>query len=276
MTTADAAASPFFLDTAAGRRFCIFHPPHGPCKGALLLVPPFGDEMNKARRMFALQARMLAARGIGVLQLDLAGSGDSDGDLADARWAAWTADVAAGAAWLAARLERPPVLLGLRLGGLLALDAARSLPGLRGIVLWQPVVSGDAFVSQLLRLKLASQMVAGGSGDAVAASRAALAAGEIVEIGGYAMTSGLTGDIAALGAEAMAPLSCPVRWFELAAGPDRPLAPATTRIAAHWRDRGAVVAVSVLACPPFWSTQEIQCCDALLGATCDAVADLAA
>ena len=46
---------------------------------------PFCEEMNKARRMAALQSRRLAALGYSVLQIDLFGCGDSSGDFADAR-----------------------------------------------------------------------------------------------------------------------------------------------------------------------------------------------
>ncbi|WP_229425321.1 hypothetical protein [Massilia sp. Se16.2.3] len=81
---ARAPADAFFLDTQGGRRFCLYHAPIGECRGALVYVHPFAEEMNRSRRMAALQARALAARGIGVLQLDLHGCGDSVGDFGDA------------------------------------------------------------------------------------------------------------------------------------------------------------------------------------------------
>ena len=99
-------AEAFFLDMEPGQRFCLFHPPAGTCRGAALYVPPFGEEMNKSRRMAALQARALAAAGFGVLQLDLYGCGDSSGEFAEARWASngcsrgWTSRSACGrCAW---------------------------------------------------------------------------------------------------------------------------------------------------------------------------------
>ena len=102
MTTspARAHAEPFFLESAPGRRFCLFHPPAGACRGAVLYVHPFAEEMNKSRRMAALQARALAAAGYGVLQIDLHGCGDSDGGFGEARWEQWHADLAAARAWL--------------------------------------------------------------------------------------------------------------------------------------------------------------------------------
>jgi len=81
---------PFFLPASRGERFCIFHPAAGALRGAVLYLHPFAEEMNKSRRMAALQSRMLAARGIAVLQIDLFGCGDSSGDFGDASWATST------------------------------------------------------------------------------------------------------------------------------------------------------------------------------------------
>ncbi|MBZ2206092.1 hydrolase 2, exosortase A system-associated [Massilia soli] len=269
MRAENVAAEPLFLATPAGRRFCVFHPPAGQCGGAVLIAPPFGDEMNKSRRMVALQARRLAALGFGVLQLDLEGCGDSDGDLRDVRWAGWQADLEAGAAWLSARLDAPLYLLGLRMGALLALDLARSRAGIDGIVLWQPLASGDAFITQLLRLKLAGSMALadGAPAPGTAALRAALAAGETLEIGGYEITGALAGDLAALELRALAP-AVPVHWFEMVGDAARPLPPAAARTVEAWRADGVAVAAAAVAGPAFWSTQEISESEALLDATC--------
>ena len=53
--------------------------------------------MNKARRQAAIQARALASDGFSVLVPDLFGTGDSDGELRDARWETWLDDLERGA-----------------------------------------------------------------------------------------------------------------------------------------------------------------------------------
>src|SRR5437763_1590993 len=121
-TRAEPSAEPFFLKSGTGQRFCLFHPPAASCRGAGLDVHPFAEEMNRSRRMAALQARALSALGYGVLQIDLYGCGDSSGDFGDAHWDLWKQDLAAGAAWLRQRLDQPITLWGLRLGALLAID----------------------------------------------------------------------------------------------------------------------------------------------------------
>jgi exosortase A-associated hydrolase 2 len=263
------AAEALFLDVAPGQRFGLFHRPAGACRGAILYVHPFGDEMNKARRMAALQARALAAAGFGVLQLDLYGCGDSSGDLRDARWDGWKQDLAGASAWLHERLGRPVTLWGLRLGALLALDYARgAAQPVAGLLLWQPVLSGSTFLTQFLRLRVASDMLASeeGAGAGSTALRAALAAGETLEIGGYELAPALAAALDALDAETMAP-ACPVTWFEVVPQAGRQVPARSARLQAGWHARGIALTTHVVAGQPFWATQEISESAQLLDAT---------
>ncbi len=264
---------PFFLGVDAGQRFCLFHPPLGQCRAALLYVHPFAEELNKTRRMAALQARALSAQGIGVLQIDLHGCGDSDGDFADARWEGWLRDLAAAGAWLGKRLNQPVGLWGLRLGALLALDYARRATHRLGpLVLWQPAPSGAAALTQFLRLQLAHDMLADGGAAAhdTATMRAALRRGEIVEVAGYRLDGALAGAIDALDIGALAP-SVPTLWFDVASAAGRPLAPASARVVDSWRAAGTQVNVHAVAGQPFWSTQETVEVPTLVAATCAAL-----
>ena len=90
-----ASAKPFFLDIHTrelGRRFAVYHAPAvDQMRGQIVYLHPFAEEMNKSRRMAALQSRALASAGFAVRQLDLLGSGDSEGDFGDASWDLWVA-----------------------------------------------------------------------------------------------------------------------------------------------------------------------------------------
>ena len=271
MEPLSASAEPFFLATARGQRFCVFHPPQGQLAGAVLAVPPFGDEMNKSRRMATLQARSLAARGFGVLRLDLEGCGDSEGDLRDVRWVGWKDDLAAGAAWLSERVRAPISLLALRTGALLALDFARWRSDIGAIVLWQPVASGEAFLTHLLRLKLAGGMLGDGAAAvSTAGLRAALAAGETLEIGGYEVSGALAAELGARDLHTLTPCGRPVYWIEMVAGAERPMPPGSARIIEAWRAAGVAVKTATVTGPAFWWSQEISESAALLEATCSA------
>ena len=270
-----AGAEPFFLRMGSGQRYCMYHAPAAPaCVGAVLYVHPFGDEMNKARRMAALQARTLAAQGFGVLQIDLFGCGDSSGEFAEASWEDWKDDLRAADDWLRQRLNKPICLWGLRLGTLLALDYARtSAQAPAAVVLWQPVLSGSMFLTQFLRLRVASEMLAGDvpdGGDKTGGTqglRDELRAGKTLEIAGYELSPALAAACDSLDAGNMAVHGCPVHWFEAVAEAGRPMPPATRRVVEGWMRAGVSLQTHPTPCPPFWSTQEIEEAPELLSAT---------
>jgi exosortase A-associated hydrolase 2 len=267
-----APAEPFFLEAGTGSRFCLFHRPAADCRAGLVYIHPFAEEMNRSRRMAALAARALAARGVGVLQIDLHGCGDSSGEFGDARWDTWKADVALAAGWLRAHLGCDVGLWGLRLGALLALDCARTaVQPLDRLLLWQPVTSGSAYLTQLLRLRLAGDLLQDdGHKSSTGSLRDTLRDGQALEIAGYTLAPELALAIDGIDAANPAPDSCPVHWLELAATADRPLSPAANRIVSGWRERGANVHAELVCGRPFWATPEITECPQLVDATANA------
>lgn len=265
-------AEPFFLKAGVGERFCLYHAPDSgmPIRGALVYVHPFAEEMNKSRRMAALQARAFAKAGFAVLHIDLFGCGDSSGDFAEARWDIWRDDVLAASSWLEARTGMVTSLWGLRLGALLALDlAADSNQKFEGLLLWQPVISGEQFLTQFLRMRLAGDMLGNGGQQSGGTQemRKQMAAGESLEIAGYALAPELAASIDGLKAADLVVTSMPVHWFELVGEVGRPLPPAAARVADAWEVRGVDLHRHVVAGKPFWSTQEIEECPALVSAT---------
>lgn len=257
-------AEPFFLATGLGARYCLYHAPAPPRRGALVYLHPFAEEMNKSRRMAALQARALAADGWAILQIDLQGCGDSDGDFADARWEHWKQDVDAARAWLAERVGCTPGLWGLRLGALLALDYACARPtALPCLVLWQPVLDGALCVSQFLRLQVANDMLAGVRG---AYARERLRQQGWLDVCGYRLSAELALAIDDVKAAQLAP-ACPVEWIELVSAPCSLPRPAALDVCAAWERAGARATIRTVAGLHFWSTQEIVDCPPLIEAT---------
>lgn len=270
---------PLFLAAPAGERFCLYHAPADPCRGAVVYLHPFGDEMNKARRMAALQARALAARGYGVLQIDLHGCGDSSGDFAEARWDTWKEDVALASDWLRARLGQSVTLWGLRLGALLALDCAgQDGAAPAGVLLWQPLASGSSFLTQFLRMKMANQLLGEGAEAAAGtkALRETLRGGTTLEVAGYELAPALADAIDALDTARLLVHGCPVHWFEIVAAAGRPPAPAAARIGQAWAQAGVDLHLHTVHGLPFWATQEITECPGLLDATATALCGVTA
>jgi exosortase A-associated hydrolase 2 len=272
-------AEAFFLSAEEGKRFCIFHAPQPdkPYRGTLLYVHPFGDEMNRSRRMAAMQARQFSDAGYGVLLIDLYGCGDSSGDFAEATWERWKTDLALAKKWLEERVSGPVGLWGLRLGALLALDFAadsgRAMPSeIATLILWKPVLDGKAFMTQFLRLHLASEMLAGeAKTTGTRELREALAAGRTLEIGGYAITSALSLAIDALDAKTLAPVAMPVHWFDIIGDTGSGAAPAVVAAAETWRLKNTALHLTTVVGLPFWTTPELSICPELLHATSDAM-----
>jgi exosortase A-associated hydrolase 2 len=273
-------AEPFFLKADSGKRFCLYHSPQPgvECRGAIIYVHPFGDEMNKARRMAAMQARALAAIGFGVLQMDLFGCGDSSGEFADARWDIWKQDLAIARNWLEHKVTAPVSLWGLRLGALLVLDFARSLGHtIDRIVLWQPVISGESFLTQFLRLRLANEMLAADAGTEKATGtntmRISLKAGNTLEVAGYELTPELATAIDGLKAAELVVTKSPIHWFEIVAEPGRPMPPAGAKVVSAWKQNEVDLHLHLVSCLPFWATQEISECAELVSATTNIFAE---
>jgi exosortase A-associated hydrolase 2 len=262
---------PFFLAAGDGQRFCLHHPPaDGNARGAVVYVHPWAEEMNKSRRMAAIQARALAEAGYAVLQIDLHGCGDSSGDFGDATWAAWIDDVVRGARWMQERHDATLWLWGLRAGCLLAVASSAAMGPGCNFLFWQPTISGKLALQQFLRLKVVSDLQDGRGKAALEKARRDLAEGRAVEIAGYQV-----GPALAQGLEqaALEPPATPGRliWLELATRQDATLLPASEQSLTTWRTKAEQTYAQVVAGPAFWQTTEIEEAPSLIGATLSAL-----
>jgi exosortase A-associated hydrolase 2 len=265
-------AQAFFMDAKPDRRFCLYYPPSTDTKiqGAVIYIHPFGDEMNMSRRMVALQAHTLAAKGFAILQIDLFGCGDSSGEFCDARWDIWKDDIALAKKWLAERHAVPISLWGLRLGGLLALDFAKHVDdAIHSLLLWQPVTSGENFLTQFLRLRLASQMIDDGNEKAAGtrALRETLASGTAIEVAGYEIAPALALSLDALDVSTLTPANKIVHWIDITPDAARPMAPASARTVSIWEQQGVDLILHRVSSAPFWTAQEVITSPQLLSVT---------
>ena len=263
-------SSAFFLPVEPGNRFCIFHcSADGGAGRGIVYVHPFCEEMNKARRMAALQSRRLAAEGYAVLQIDLFGCGDSSGNFADARWGIWKQDLHTAVDWLKSRVTGPVSLWGLRLGATLAADVARDpAMDIEHLLLWQPVSNSEQFLTQFLRLRLAAEMLAEGTAQTgVRELRETLARGVPLEIAGYDLHPQLAAEIDGLRLADAAPAVKRIHWLEVTTYAEPKLSPASQRALEAWRMKGLDVRAAAVTGEPFWSTIEVTECAALLAAT---------
>jgi len=270
------------FDVAAGAlasRFCLYHRTAAAPRGLVLHLHPFAEEMNKSRRMAALQSRALAAADFAVLQFDLLGCGDSAGDFGDATWDRWLADAAWAVKHLRSRAgataETPLWLWGHRVGALLATQVADTLAQAGAappnLLLWQPTGSGKAALQQFLRLKAAAELLDGGGKGVTESLKRQLAAGQPVEVAGYRLHPGLA---TGLEAATLLPPRQPARavWLEVATSEAPELLPASLAALERWRAAGCSVHAEAVQGPAFWQTTEIEEAPALIQRSVQAMA----
>jgi exosortase A-associated hydrolase 2 len=295
-----AACRSFFLDAGPrGQRLCVFYAAQGIATpvGQVLLLPPFGEELNKSRRMLALGSRALAAAGFDVLMMDLLGCGDSSGDFGDATWSDWQQDVALAIDWLAERATpaSPLWLWGVRAGALLAPAALAAANRPVNLLLWQPVTAGKLQLQQFLRLKVAADLVGGQAKGAMQALRSQLDQGQPVEIAGYELSPALAAGLEQAqlkppartgGAEGVdgvdgvggvddaavqGPSVHRVLWLETSLRDEPALSPAGASASQAWTGAGCDVHAQAVKGPSFWAATEIEVAPALIAASVQAM-----
>lgn len=264
-------AEPFFLKVESGERFCLFYRPNlaNPL-GTFIFIHPFAEEMNKSRRMIAQQSKAFSENGFAVLQIDLYGCGDSSGEFNEARWEVWKQDIFHAINWIKHQTAAPINLWGLRLGGLLALDLASGAEEFfQHIVLWNPIISGNTFLTQFLRLKVASQLMIKSGKESVGtgALRNKIMAGETLEIAGYELSSILAIAIDKLRIGDFKVFDTKIHWFEVVPEAGRVLSPSAMATVNSWKERNIDLDLQYVTGQAFWATQEIAECPELIEAT---------
>lgn len=262
-----AAPDPRFIDTETGRIFALYHAAEGDARGSVIVLPPFAEEMNMSRRMIYLTARALANNGFSCLVPDLTGTGESDGDFADARWHIWQANVLACENIMSEQSGHAPMLLGLRTGALLAASVGEG----RQMIMWQPVGNGETMLNQFLRIRMAAGITGGGEKETTKDLRAIWKDGRSVEVAGYEIHPDLAGEIDKLRLADMAPTAnSSVIWVEIGDA-ERGPTPASQRTIDTWSEKGVEIDVRVCVGEPFWTIQETTTAPAMIDQTLEAL-----
>ncbi|MFA5631095.1 MAG: hydrolase 2, exosortase A system-associated [Porticoccaceae bacterium] len=272
MTKAAIQTTAGFVDQSHPAFFLHFEPREAP-RAHILYLPPFAEEMNRCRSLVAEQARRFARKGFSVAILDFYGTGESAGHLADANLEIWRNNIAQLMELLLERHQQSVYLWGCRLGALLAMDFLRVKPGTtRKLLLWQPVASGSAFVTQLLRQRTASLMKNSERAETTADMKLRLAAGQTLDVAGYRLGGELMTALDQLemtslfdGAD---PAHAPaIFWLEHTPDPASGIGSRSARALAHLERSGAQVASHTFTGDPVWLLHKRGNCDDLLAKT---------
>jgi len=149
----------FYFGPSSTYLFGAYHPPKlSNRREGIVLCSPFGQENMRAHRSLRRLAINLSNLGYSVLRFDYRGTGDSAGTLAEVTAEDWQQDIRIAVQELIDIAAVPKVsLLGLRIGALLAAQVAANHQNISRLVMWDPVVSGQAYIDELNREISAAQ-----------------------------------------------------------------------------------------------------------------------
>lgn len=182
-----------FIQGSVGQIFCVQWQPSISISGRapFLIVPPFAEEMNKSRHVMAALGQALATCGHSAVCFDFYGTGDSEGEFAEANLAHWRRDIdCVVEAFAQSDLLN---LVGLRAGALLAAEAA-GRHNCGRLVLLQPLAEGRQLLNQIFRLRLASG-ISGGKQETTVELKHRMEEDGFLEVAGYAMSAQLAQDL---------------------------------------------------------------------------------
>ncbi|RYY77055.1 MAG: alpha/beta fold hydrolase [Gammaproteobacteria bacterium] len=141
----------FYFGPSSTYLFGAYHPPKlSNRREGIVLCSPFGQENMRAHRSLRRLAINLSNLGYAVLRFDYRGTGDSAGSLNSVTADDWQQDIRIAVQELIDIAAVPKVsLLGLRIGALLAAQVAANHQNVSRLVMWDPVVSGQAYIDEL-------------------------------------------------------------------------------------------------------------------------------
>lgn len=265
--------TPCFLPLPSGPLAAIIYHARPDAGGSSWIIhcPAFAEEMNKSRRMVSLQAKAFAENGYNIVVPDLYGTGDSPGEFAEANWLIWQDNLAEIISWVRQTHGAAGITLwGLRSGCLLAVQtAAAAAHHITGILLWQPIPSGQQFISQFLRLRVARSLN-GPKKETVKELRQLSANGHPLEVAGYLLSPELVASADTLNLQTLElPAQIRVGLVEVTSSDQLDHSPVILRILDSWRERNITLHHLVIQSAPFWSTQEISWSTDLIDASLD-------
>lgn len=253
---------PQFIDSVKGKLFCNYIVANNKAdtEHAVLILPPFAEEMNKSRHMIANMAHKSASHGYNVLIFDLFGTGDSQGDFGESSWETWLEDIGIVLDWLYNKNIKTVTIIALRTGALFAESILHNVKlNIDKLIFWQPVSNGGLFLNQFIRLKLAADMVADSKTRISAKDiKLQLENGESVEIAGYMLNPALFIPMTEQKITELKQVTCPdIHWYEVAPSLEQTFTPASMRVIDELKASGLTIQTRPLQGPQFWSTAEI-------------------
>jgi exosortase A-associated hydrolase 2 len=151
--------------------------------------------------------------------------------------------------------------------------AANSGDAIKRLICWQPVLNGDVFVTQFLRLRVAAAMMnSSAPQEKTSDLRTQLLEGQFVEVAGYQLNPDLVRPILALRADQLHLQNLEdVAIFEIVLNVAVPVSASHAQWLAKLHQDGINASLTKVVGDPFWATQEISVAPELIRQTCEQV-----
>jgi len=147
--------NPYFFGDSQKPLYGVYYPPRFQSvrNSGVLLCSPIWQEYMRTHLVFRQFANMLSEAGFHVLKFDYSGAGDSAGNSRQGNVKQWQKDILiamdelkgiSGAEYIS--------LIGLRFGASLAATVSGDGFNIKDLVLWDPIVDGNAYLDELRRI----------------------------------------------------------------------------------------------------------------------------
>lgn len=140
----------FYFGDRHRQLYGAYDAPVQPSSRAVVICQPWGPEGLSGHQSLRRLARVLADNDVHAMRFDYYGTGDSAGNGSDTTLESMLADLDYAVEECADLSQLEQVwLVGVRLGGTLAAQYAPTAGAVSGVVLWDPIVDGPAYLDQL-------------------------------------------------------------------------------------------------------------------------------
>jgi uncharacterized protein len=146
------SVEPFYFGAPEAALFGAYHAPQSRSTRAcgVVLCQSMGEEYIRFHRAVRHLAERLATVGFPVVRFDWYGCGDSAGEAEQGRLERWRTDLAEALGEIRRRAGVATVcLIGMRLGGSLAMLVGAERGDVDSMVLWDPIISGNGYLREL-------------------------------------------------------------------------------------------------------------------------------
>jgi exosortase A-associated hydrolase 2 len=150
----------YFKNSSGKELFGVIHYPEKQGSKGVLFCHPLFEEKLHVHRVLVDFSRLLASSGFAAMRFDYYGDGDSEGEFEESTVESRLIDISSALKFFKQKTSIQRVaLLGIRFGATLAAILTEKERGVDALVLWSPVLKGNDYIQQLLRINLAEQVV---------------------------------------------------------------------------------------------------------------------